>query len=89
MLSEQGHKLERYRQRLAAGRASEIKPKHVDAVIAKLADKQSRLRMELAGEPRANDRERLQRKLAKATELIDQAQALKRELARSAGHRGS
>ena len=73
-------KLEDYRQRLEAGKASKIKPDHVEKVLGKLDRKIAELEAALEAEERADRRERLDGKLRIAREQRDRAEWLRGEL---------
>ncbi len=79
-LSEVAEKLGEYRTRLDAGQVSKIKPKHVDRVISKLESKRRSLASSLDAEERDSERARLERKIAKADDLIGQATWLRDQL---------
>lgn len=76
-LADHAEKLAEYRARLEAGRADRIEPAHVERVIAKLEAKRASLADRLAAASAQSERERLQRKLAKAEALIEQAHWLR------------
>jgi hypothetical protein len=79
-LSDLAEKLAEYRERLDAGQADRIAPAHVDRVIAKLETKRASLVEKLATPIAESERERLERKRAKAEALIEQAQWLRDRL---------
>lgn len=79
-LSDLAEKLAEYRERLDAGEADRIAPAHVDRVIAKLEAKRASLVEKLATAIAESERERLERKRAKAEALIEQAQWLRDRL---------
>lgn len=79
-LSDHAERLAEYRARLEDGRADRIEPAHVERVIAKLRAKQASLLARLATASAQGERERLQRKLAKAEALIEQACWLREQL---------
>lgn len=69
-------KLAEYRHRLEQGEADEIKPAHVEKVLAKLETKRTELEARLAGETDPKQRDRLNGKLALAREQIARARWL-------------
>lgn len=79
-LSDLAEKLAEYRARLDAGQADRIAPAHVDRVIAKLEAKRAKLLERLATRTADSERERLERKRAKAEALIEQAHWLRDQL---------
>lgn len=79
-LADHAEKLAEYRARLEAGRADRIEPAHVERVIAKLEAKRVTLGDRLAAASAPSERERLQRKLATAEALIEQAHWLREQL---------
>lgn len=79
-LSEVAEKLGEYRTRLEAGQVSRIQPEHVDRVIRKLQSKRAALTESLDAAERESERVRLERKIAKAKDLIDQAHWLRDQL---------
>ncbi|RSK37792.1 hypothetical protein EJA01_03885 [Rhodovulum iodosum] len=69
-----------YKQRLEKGQTSEIKPDHVQKVLAKLEKKQVDLKARFDAETDPGERERLTGKLGIAREQIARARWLLDEL---------
>lgn len=74
-------KVEDYNARLESGKASKIKPSHVEQVLQKLRVKAGDLETEIATAPSADKKARLEGKLAIARTHIDRAEWLLKELA--------
>ena len=74
-------KVEDYNARLESGKASKIKPDHVEKVLQKLRVKAANLEAEIAAAPSAEKRARLEGKLAIARTHISRAEWLLEELA--------
>ncbi|WP_299792390.1 hypothetical protein [uncultured Marivita sp.] len=74
-------KVEDYNARLESGKASKIKPSHVEKVLQKLRVKAAELEAEIASAPSADKKDRLEGKLAIARTHIDRAEWLLKELA--------
>ena len=73
-------KVEDYNARLEIGKASKIKPSHVEAVLQKLRAKAIELEAEIAKAPSADKKARLEGKLAIAQTHIERAEWLLEEL---------
>ncbi len=69
-----------YRQRLESGKASKIKPSHVEKVLEKLRTKRAELEADVADAHDPDKQARLKRKLAIADEHIDRAEWLLAEI---------
>lgn len=79
-LKKLAEKVEEYNERLDSGKASKIKPKHVEKVLEKLRRKTADLEAELAEATSDDDRERLATKLAVARTHTERAEWLLKEL---------
>ena len=75
-LEKIGEKLDKYFNRLEQGRATKIKPAHVEKVIAKLHAKQKLLQEELHDAEKQSKKCRLANKLATVGEQIERAEWL-------------
>ena len=73
-------KVEEYNARLESGKASKIKPSHVEAVLQKLRSKLTKLETEIATATSADKKARLEGKLAIAQTHIERAEWLLEEL---------
>ena len=73
-------KVEEYNARLESGKASKIKPSHVEAVLQKLRSKLTKLDTEIATATSADKKARLEGKLAIAQTHIERAEWLLKEL---------
>lgn len=73
-------KVEDYNARLESGKASKIKPRHVEKVLEKLRLKAAELETEIATTPSADKKARLEGKLAIARTHITRAEWLLKEL---------
>jgi len=73
-------KVEEYNSRLESGKASKIKPSHVEAVLQKLRSKLTKLETEIATATSADKKARLEGKLAIAQTHIERAEWLLKEL---------
>ncbi|WGW02670.1 hypothetical protein [Tropicibacter oceani] len=73
-------KVEDYNARLEVGKASKIKPRHVEKVLQKLRAKQAALEAEIAAASSADKKARLAGKLQIARTHIERAEWLRREL---------
>jgi len=71
-------KVEEYNARLESGKASKIKPSHVEAVLQKLRSKLTKLETEIATATSADKKARLEGKLAIAQTHIERAEWLLR-----------
>ncbi|OAN73372.1 hypothetical protein A8B78_18805 [Jannaschia sp. EhC01] len=69
-----------YNERLEDGKASKIKPHHVEEVLHKLRAKSAELEAEIASASSADKKARLEGKLQVARTHIDRAQWLLNEL---------
>ncbi len=74
-------KVEDYNARLESGKASKIKPSHVEKVLQKLREKAADLEAEITTTPSADKKARLEGKLAIAHTHIARAEWLLEELA--------
>jgi hypothetical protein len=74
-------KVEDYYARLESGKASKIKPSHVEKVLQKLRVKADELEAEIATAPSADKKTRLEGKRAIARTHIDRAEWLLKEKA--------
>lgn len=74
-------KVEDYNARVESGKASKIKPGHVEAVLQKLRAKSTELEAEIAAATSTDKKARLQGKLAIAQTHIARAEWLLEELA--------
>lgn len=63
-LKELAAKLEVYKERVEAGTASKIEPRHVEKVLAKLRKNETMLAQKLETTQSAEDNEQIERKLA-------------------------
>ncbi len=73
-------KMEDYNQRLEGGKASKIKPRHVEKVLQKLRAKSIELEAEIASTTSADKKARLEGKLQIARTHIERAEWLLKEL---------
>ena len=73
-------KLEKYQDRLKAGKAEKIKPKHVEKILDKLTAKQTEIGTELAAATKESKRERLEHKQVTVNELIEKARWLQSQI---------
>ena len=73
-------KLNAYYARLKADKADEIKPSHVDKVLAKLAAKKKSLETELAATNKESKKDRLKGKITIVQKQIDRGEWLKNNL---------
>ena len=73
-------KVEEYNLRLDGGKASRIKPSHVEAVLQKLRSKSTELEAEIATATSADKKARLEGKLGIARTHIERAEWLLKEL---------
>ena len=69
-------KLDKYFSRLERGKATKIKPSHVEKVIAKLYAKQELLKDELRDAVKPSKKDRLENKLSTVREQIERAEWL-------------
>ena len=79
-LKKLAEKIEEYNARLESGKASKIKPSHVEAVLQKLRSKLTKLETEIATATSADKKARLEGKLAIAQTHIERAEWLLKEL---------
>jgi hypothetical protein len=80
-LKKLAEKVEDYNARLESGKASKIKPAHVEKVLQKLRVKAAELEAEIAAAPPADKKARLEGKLAIARTHIARAEWLLEKLA--------
>ncbi|QIE43149.1 hypothetical protein [Meridianimarinicoccus aquatilis] len=80
-LKKLAEKVEDYNARLESGKASKIRPSHVEKVLRKLRVKARDLEAEIATVSSADKKARLKGKLAIAQTHISRAEWLLRELA--------
>ncbi len=73
-------KMEDYNQRLESGKASKIKPRHVEKVLQKLRAKSIELEAEIASTTSADKKARQEGKLQIARTHIERAEWLLKEL---------
>ena len=73
-------KVDEYNDRLDSGKASKIKPSHVEKVLAKLAKKTAELEHEVAHTRSEDKKERLKRKLGIARTHKERAEWLLKEI---------
>ncbi|TCS59885.1 hypothetical protein EDD52_11718 [Primorskyibacter sedentarius] len=69
-----------YNQRLESGKASKIKPRHVEKVLQKLSAKSDALETEIAATQSPDKKARLEGKLKVARTHIERAEWLLKEL---------
>ncbi|WP_135505585.1 hypothetical protein [Roseovarius aestuariivivens] len=79
-LKKLASKVEDYQGRLESGKASKIKPAHVEKVLAKLRAKAVELEAEIAAAPSPDKKARLEGKLGIARTHIARAEWLLNEL---------
>lgn len=79
-LKKLADKVSAYNERLEKGKAKKIKPNHVRKVLEKLRKKSADLEREIAGEKRADKKDRLKRKLRIAREHEERAEWLLDEI---------
>lgn len=79
-LRKLAEKVEEYKERLESGKASKIKPSHVEKVLRKLRAKSTELEGEIASATSADKKARLEGKLGIARTQIERAEWLLREL---------
>jgi hypothetical protein len=73
-------KLDKYFKRLDRGKATKIKPAHVEKAIAKLQSKQEQLKVELREAEKPSKKDRLENKLATVSEQIERAKWLLKKI---------
>lgn len=73
-------KVAEYNERLESGKASKIKPSHVEMVLEKLRKKSGELEGEIASARSPEKRARLEKKLGVARTQIERAEWLLNEL---------
>ena len=73
-------KVEEYNARLEDGKASKIKPRHVEKVLQKLGEKSAELKSEIAEAKSLEKKTRLEGKLAIALTHIERAEWLLRKI---------
>lgn len=74
-------KVEEYHERLESGKASKIKPHHVEQVLRKLRAKEAELEAEIATAKSSDKKGRLEGKLEIARRHIERAEWLLKDLA--------
>lgn len=79
-LSNQADRLDEYVARVRQGDADRIAPGDVDQIVGKLERKRARLQERLRSATSSAERERCERKIAKADDLIERATALRARL---------
>lgn len=79
-LTKINEKLESYFSRLEDGKATKIKPSHVQKVIAKLQAKQMLLKEEIHDTEKASKKERLESKLSTVCAQIERAEWLLKKI---------
>ena len=80
-LKKLAEKVEDYHARLENGKASKIKPRHVEKILQKLRDKATELETDISAASSADKKARLEGKLAIARTHIARAEWLLKELA--------
>ena len=83
-LKKLAEKVVEYNERLEDGKASRIKPGHVEKVLEKLRRKSAELEAEIASSNSTEKRARLETKLAVARTHIERAEWLLKELGSTA-----
>ena len=73
-------KLDEYNDRLDQGKASKIKPDHVQKVASKLEAKAAQLRNEIEEAAKPDKKQRLSQKLAFVREQLDRARWLQERI---------
>lgn len=73
-------KIADYNDRFKRGKASKIKPSHVEKVLTKLRNKSAELKADIASAGSEEKKARLENKLAVATAQIDRAEWLLKEI---------
>ncbi|SFU04794.1 hypothetical protein [Sedimentitalea nanhaiensis] len=81
-LNKLAAKVVEYNERLESGKASKIKPNHVEKVLAKLKKKTDELEAEIASAHSADKKARLEKKLGVARTHVERAEWLLNELSR-------
>ncbi len=79
-LKKLAEKVAEYNERLESGKASKIKPSHVEKVLEKLRKKSFELEAEIASAHSPEKRARLEKKLSVARAQIERAEWLLNEL---------
>jgi len=79
-LSKTAEKLDEYYARMEAGKATKIKPGHVEKAITKLESRERDLLIEIEGTRKTSKKERLEQKLATTRDLISRAKWLMKEI---------
>ena len=73
-------KVDEYNERLVSGKASKIKPSHVEKVLDKLRKKSAELEDEIAGAKSPEKKARLEKKRAIARAHIERGEWLLKEI---------
>ena len=79
-LTKLTEKVTEYNQRLERGKASKIKPSHVEKILAKLKEKADELEANIASAGSKDKKARLEKKLGVATAQIARAEWLLKEI---------
>lgn len=79
-LKKLAEKVAEYNGRLERGTASKIKPSHVEKVLEKLRKKSADLESEISAAKKPDKKARLEKKLAIATQQIERAEWLLKEI---------
>jgi hypothetical protein len=79
-LKKLAEKVADYKDRFDRGKASKIKPSHVEKVLAKLRKKSAELEADLAAAHSSDKKDRLKRKLGVANAQIERAEWLLKEI---------
>jgi len=79
-LKKLADKVADYNARFERGKASKIKPSHVETVLAKLRTKSDELEAEIASAESSDRKARLKKKLGVATAQIERAEWLLSEI---------
>ncbi len=79
-LKKLAEKVAEYNERLESGKASKIKPSHVEMVLEKLRKKSGELEAEIASARSPEKRARLEKKLGVARTQMERAEWLLNEL---------
>ncbi|MBV2358553.1 hypothetical protein KUH32_02085 [Thalassococcus sp. CAU 1522] len=79
-LKKLAEKIADYNERFEQGKASKIKPEHVEKVLAKLRKKSAELQVDIASATTSEKKARLEKKLGVATAQIERAEWLLKEI---------
>lgn len=79
-LKRLAEKIANYKERLEQGKASQIKPGHVEKMLEKLRKKHSELKAEIETTKNADKKIRLKKKLSIASQQIKRAECLLKEV---------